>query len=510
MNSLKLVTLFVLFYFQVLTLVAATTVTNGVLEEEKKVLENILTELYHTAGIYHVEIGKPSLLLSEASTIKIAAYFPRENQIIISTKVIAFAQTKNDSTKKNIYLNVIGHELGHYFQKVNAFHDKGLTNLSLCHRDSAAEVTADFYSVFTSMLAGHNVIKNEVDEIISSLYDLFDLKDELDCYPTKSFRQTVASRAISKADSLYQLFQFANYLTAAEEYQGAIEIYDYLLLFYKGAEFYNNRGILYFLKGLKENYGVDGRYKRYFYPIEMDLESKLASIKNDGAFLENLDTIDFSLAIANFREAAGNGNNQEKYHLNIACCIVAQGYDSLAIQLLEQQCFGDGDMEFMLKAIIKGRRGKDGEAAAISEFDRISNKSEGDMQLLAKVNLAIANAESYAVPIDNEILNNMIPDLSSYPNRFELKNISVIPLSENSTYQYGWDTIKGKGKCFVLKKDSSIELFAQESSADLQPISPAEYLPSSMGLNFRSYYLSAPYGKLQLIMLSNGKVIRLR
>jgi hypothetical protein len=477
-------------------------------DSEEERVRAILNELFETAGIYHSRLGKPEIELSEDVNLKIAQYHPRSNKILISSKVIEYASSKSAQSRDHIYLNIIGHELGHYFERILAMSTSSKSKESLCHQDSLSEINADFYGIFTAMLAGHSIIKNEVDEIIGAMYDLFDLNDDLNCYPPKVHRQKVAQRAIEKADSLYQLFQFANYLTAAEEYDAAIGIYDYLLGFYKGAEFYNNRGILYTLNGIAENYGNSGRYKRYFYPLELDVESKLSIIKDNGIILERFDDSDFLLGQADFQKAIINGGQQERYYLNEVVTMILLRKFQEARELLENRCTSDGDIEFLLNAIIKARTGKSKEAKA--DFKTLSKKEGSSVQLLAKNNLSILAALFKSSQSFESKIKENIPDILFYAQRDELNRISVFSIPGHHGYQFGWTNIPGKGFCLVLKKNNRLQLYVQELPSDFPILSLPDYLPSSMGLNFLSYSFETSYDKVKIIILQNGKRVVLR
>ena len=462
------------------------------LDKEKKELDKVLTKLYNTAGLFHHSIKKPEIAFVD--TVDVAEYNRKEKIIIFSNQLLYFLLEKKEEERSHFYFHILGHELGHhYYTTVGEYPNTG------CHKLKVAEYEADVFGVFISMLAGQTDLKDKVPSIINILYADFIKKDG--CRPLKETRKEISETAINRADSLHHLFQLANYLTAAEEYESAIEIYNYLLdTPYKGAEFYNNRGILNTLKGIQENYDRNKTYKRFFFPLELDLNTKLYNVKDEQDWLTSLNNEYFEKAIADFDMAIKLGGNQEQHFLNKCSALILKGDDIAALDVLKKECIGDRDVEELLKTIILA---KTNPTEAIKQFNKLAKKEFSRVSQLAEMNMAVLkNSTKFKKSKHPSCIEQALPDHYTLARTGELQNISGFTFKD-SDYQYGWSKIEEKGKCFIIRGKSNFSLQEFESIKCNN-----KYAPSSMGINFITFDDEINWNKI--IILQNGQGALLR
>ncbi len=222
---------------------------------------------------------------------------------------------------------LLGHELTHYYEKhawrsgfVREF--KGLEigktldleKDTMLIDDIAHETEADYLGGFLAYSAGYGLFDKGGD-LIKKLYEAYNMvkDDPLTGYPSLADRQALSARTAKNMESLVQVFDMANLLTAIGNYSSAYEYYRYVLMQYQSREIYNNLGVTAILDAMQ--YFKESELK-YRYPVELDLTSS-ATKGNSGAgsVRNNL----LRQAILHFDAAISLDPDYAPAYLNKAC-----------------------------------------------------------------------------------------------------------------------------------------------------------------------------------------------
>lgn len=241
---------------------------NSPLEISKQVLQ----KLYQTNGNFiHL---KPNIKIT-SDVEKVAAYYPRQNLIIIEEKAYNICQSFGADAQSALAF-IIGHELAHAFEKSHE------TNyLAFDHAiegDKKAEYNADIFGLFNAYLANFKSI-DILPELIDRIYDEYKLKNKkLTSYPSLEERQYTARTVVEAVNRLIQVYEGANYLAAIGQYDLAAASFEYIASHYQGREVYNNLGVNYALHAI--NF-TDKDVDVFLYPLELDWESRIKKPKTD-------------------------------------------------------------------------------------------------------------------------------------------------------------------------------------------------------------------------------------
>jgi len=203
------------------------------------VVNKILNDLYISNG-NHVYL-KPSVVITNDDN-NAALFLRRSNKIEISERLYNVCKSfEKDSLAALAF--VIGHELAHVFQ-----HDYEVGNTSFLAYDRLHEEghfyeeSADVLGIFMAFLAGYDT-RSILGELITGIYDEFDLDDELKGYPSLQERQNTITKVHRMSTSLIDIYEGAAFLVSIGEYRLASESYAYVERWFKGKEIYNNLGI---------------------------------------------------------------------------------------------------------------------------------------------------------------------------------------------------------------------------------------------------------------------------
>lgn len=225
---------------------------------------------------------------------------------------------------------LLGHELIHYYEKheweggfisvvrgEDADRSRALTravkeNLFALKKD---EIEADYLGGFLAHLAGYPST-NVMPRVLQGIYEAYELDEEQAKYPTLSERQLIATETHRELTSLINVFTMGNALTTLRKYADALAYYEYVLEDFQSREIYNNLGVVYVQAALPM---FKAETVKYLYPIELDLESRLAGqTRNVGVDRE---TREYYLrqATRNFQRAQLLDDQYAIAQLNLAC-----------------------------------------------------------------------------------------------------------------------------------------------------------------------------------------------
>lgn len=182
----------------------------------------------------------------------------------------------------NCIAALMGHEISHYYQNHDVEENFGFKYLNkefnraekeLVKNSTRAkqEAEADYLGGFLAYTAGYAPF-GILEELLPQLYRSYDLPDPMPGYPPLRERIKNAQASNQKTLELASVFDMANQLVLLEEYEAAIEYYNYILeKDYTSREIHNNIGVCYFMQAL------EGWYIpiKYAYPIELDGEGRL-------------------------------------------------------------------------------------------------------------------------------------------------------------------------------------------------------------------------------------------
>lgn len=201
-----------------------------------------------------------------------AAYAPKSNTIKIEETAYDLCAKlgKNRDAALGI---LIAHEFTHFSKKhqgINGFtcdyydHTTALTHSSM-------EEEADFWGLFTSYLAGYNVLE-VAPNLLKNIYQHYGFTQNMTGYPPLKVRQQLGNIAIQKLEEYIQLYEAGNYLTAIGAYEQSASCYATILKEYQSPELHNNLAVSLIRQAL--TVAPKGDYP-FIYPIELDIESRL-------------------------------------------------------------------------------------------------------------------------------------------------------------------------------------------------------------------------------------------
>ncbi len=184
---------------------------------------------------------------------------------------------------------IIGHELAHFFHSKKHGHQHEFSYLAFDrgkHGDAEQERLADVQGIFNAYLAGYRTIAI-LPKVIAKLYESYQLKSKLDGYPALAERQQTSAEILTTVDTLTQLYETANFLTALGQYELAAASYQYILRYYPGREVYNNLGVCHSLHALFCSVKSPDAFQ---YPLEIDTDSRLSRPRARGGESELTDS----------------------------------------------------------------------------------------------------------------------------------------------------------------------------------------------------------------------------
>jgi tetratricopeptide (TPR) repeat protein len=199
----------------------------------------------------------------------------------------------------------------------------------------------------------------------------------------------MSKRTSEKLESLIEVFDMANMLTAVGNYAEAFNYYQFVLREYQSREIYNNLGVTALLDALQ--YFSESELK-FRYPMQLDLRS---SAKGQG--FANVRQQLVQQAILHFDAAISLDPNYAPAYLNKACAYAligdserAQFYSDIearAIALKNKDTKIISDIEILL-GILEAKRGNTEKAKKIFETASANGSA------LATINLKLLNGET--------------------------------------------------------------------------------------------------------------------
>ncbi len=306
------------------------------------VANEVFEALIEARGDFRMQ--KPILKISK--TERFGAYAkPRKAEITIELKAYdVCASFGKDSL--NALAALLGHELIHYYEKhewtkhfASEHGDIGTgTELKKLKERLKLETQSDYLGGFLAYSAGYHTL-DIMPRFLEKVYKSYRLKDTLRGYPPLQERKDIATKTLEKLQGFVHVFEMANYLTALEQYEQAKRYFDYILKDFQSREIYNNVGVIATLIGMQF---VEEQYRKYGFPLEIDVESRLKNGKR-GQMETLMAQQVLAEAIDYFKKARNLDENYPIALLNMACVYTlmnnyedAEYFARKALKLCEQ------------------------------------------------------------------------------------------------------------------------------------------------------------------------------
>lgn len=228
----------------------------------------------------------PPAISTSRSTTYVAYYSPSSNTIFVEEKFLSIcAEFGADSVKALSF--ILGHELAHFFRNHAWLTSEGIGYVAAEMKDdwkvlgeenhAKDETEADIFSGFYNQVAGMEVM-DIAPSVLKKVYEAYGLSEELDGYPSLSQRMQIAGNAKDKAYEMFVLFQTGTLALIAGQYSSAKSVFAHLYNSnYTGVEILNNLALCYLFEGQT----LLGEDRMYYYPLMLDMDTKLDGTRGD-------------------------------------------------------------------------------------------------------------------------------------------------------------------------------------------------------------------------------------
>lgn len=434
-------------------------------------VREIFQKLVEARGDFRMK--KPEKIYLRDEVSRVASIDYNKLEIVIEQK--AYDVCKNFGESAVAFL--IGHELTHYYEKhawrTNFGNDyasssKANKNVLLPFLISN-ESQADYLGGFLAYSAGYGMF-DKGPQIIQALYDAYQIHDPIDGYPPLAERKTQALNSAKKLESLVDVFDMGNYLSAIGKYEDADAYYTNILMQYQSREIYNNCGLAKLLN-VVNNYFTK-KILKYDYALVMDLNFSGSRDVTKETERNNL----LKEAILNFDAAVSLDPNYAPAYLNKATAFALLGDTTKARFFVEQEAIPAAEASQdsltllnckVLQAILYDRSGNTKEAK------KILLEAQKQGSTLATSNLNILNGNSIDAPkLEKTIPQDTISGYCLSDKHFKIEPAympeRVVEInSDLILFQFEYDTLDFKimynlnntentATYFMLTKDKSL------------------------------------------------------
>lgn len=424
----------------------STSATNNLKNTDYENIKRIYDKLVNARGDFRYPVPKLCLRKEES---RVASIDYDRLEIILEDKAYKTCLEYGDAA----IAFLLAHELTHYYEKhawrngfAADYADLTIGKSMKEMQDQIAnETQADYLGGFLAYSAGFGMF-DKSSEIIQKLYSSYKIPENIPGYPSLNDRIELAKRTTQKLQSLIEVFEMANLLSAIGKYSEAYHYYNYILLQYQSREIYNNLGVTSILNALQYFKQEDLKFR---YVVELDLESPGARDTESSAIRDSL----LHQAIRNFDIAIGLDPNYAPAYLNKAAAYALLG-DTLRAQFYtEQEALKVAQKNnytktaidaIILSGILRARSG-DSTSAAILFQAAVSSGSR-----LAQINLDILKSgmpeqKMMTKRFSNEFSSIDHHDLNTFSNNPNYNQDKVIEINSEFSYlQYNEDSLSFK------------------------------------------------------------------
>ena len=248
------------------------------LEHMRKISQEVLDKLYKVTSNKRFNFTPPTVVVKDEKNA-VAAFYPLKNEVVLEKAAYEICRGF-DKDSLSALAFILGHELTHSFQ-MEIMKNKQQTSYMAYHNhyegSHKLEKGADISGAFNAYLAGYKT-EGIVGSLISQLYEVYQLDNQITNYPSKQERMHTAEEVAGIVKDLIQIFEMAAYLSSIGEYKFAAASYEKVLEYYEGREIYNNLGVCYALQAMTFS---DKDKDLYLFPFEFDQNSRIKKPKTD-------------------------------------------------------------------------------------------------------------------------------------------------------------------------------------------------------------------------------------
>lgn len=426
----------------------------------------------------------------------------RENTIYLGEKAFNVCESFGAQSEAALAF-LLGHELTHYYEK-HAWRDNfGVENedlnlssqISTLYRDmlesaksvpdlrakllhfdtlsqqmdaAAMELQSDYLGGFLAYSAGYGSF-TQGDELIRRLYKELGLPDEVTGYVTRSDREDMSRRSAQKMKDLVEVFEMANLLTAAEQYEDAYRYYRKVLVEYQSRELYNNVGAAALMHAMKKYFNAEDL--KFRYPIQVDLEMA----NSRGAHEDSIRTNLLRQAVQHFDAAISLDPEYAPAYLNKACALALLGDRTRAYFFADVEArnaskgayAGNLDKVDILLGILDAGLGTpDGTAKAQARF---TAAAVTDQSGLAEYNLAVLNNEKpTAAPTDpgsNTFFDDESIDGKDLSAMLFPDDDKMLPIDETLTF-FQHTALSKNSRLYFNRRSGNVSILFQATKTD--------------------------------------------
>ena len=367
--------------------------------EKTKIVEEIYKKVYAASEAKGIA---PSLKFDTYKARQIAYMMKdRDGKPMIGFEAKAFEVCEKFGDRRDDAIALLlGHEISHHImhhhwgKEFRSSYSIGELEQEIKDLDKGNalkfETQADENGGILCFMAGYNT-SGLAEELLKELYAAYEIKDSPK-YPSLDERITIAKTQDSLVSTYIKIFETANYAMLTQEYDLAVECYDYVITKFQSREIYNNYGVALYLKGVTMS---DQEDIKYIYPIEIDLGS-LKNSKGSKGMGDDVKGV-FEQAIKMFEHAVERDKKYYTATLNIAC-VYSVLSDYRKAKFYAEEVIYDADKNEekytirnarMVLAIVNDMDENGDKEKATAIFDELIEQGH----LLAEVNKQIMNNE---------------------------------------------------------------------------------------------------------------------
>lgn len=423
-------------------------------------VKSIYDKLVSARGDYRFPI--PTVFLrSEVSRVASIDYDKLE--IVLEQKAFQACKPFGDAA----IAFLLGHELTHYYEKhawksgfATEYKDLKVGREMKSVNDQVAnETQADYLGGFLAYSAGYGMF-DKGGEIIKAMYSSYGLGNQLPGYPSLQDRVELAKRSSAKIESLIDVFEMANFLSAIGRYAEANEYYKYILIQYQSREIYNNLGVTSVMNALQH---LDEKELKYKYVVELDLSSHGSRDASSAAKADNL----LREAVKYFDSAISLDPNYAPAYLNKATAYALLGDNVRAKFYAEKEATEIGIKgnfsktvidASILKGILLAKEGNTKDAKTIFESaaSKGSELAKENLNILTNGSTTVKSPSRTQTPQDT--INKMT--LVSFARKPQFLQDKVVQINQNLTFfQYQIDSLNFKILYNMNNEDRLINYF---------------------------------------------------
>ena len=309
-----------------------TVSRNFINSSAQDTIREIFQKLVNARGNFRMKKPEKIYLRDEVSRVASIDYDKLE--IVVEQKAYDVCKTFGESAVAFL----IGHELTHYYEK-HAWRTNFGNNYASSSKANknvllpfliSNESQADYLGGFLAYSAGYGMF-DKGPQIIQALYDAYQIQDPIEGYPPLADRKAQALNSAKKLESLVDVFDMGNYLSAIGKYEDADAYYTNILMQYQSREIFNNCGLAKLLN-VVNNYFTK-KLLKYDYALVMDLN--FSGSRDVTKETERINLL--KEAIVNFDAAVSLDPNYAPAYLNKATAFALLGDTTKARFFVDQE-----------------------------------------------------------------------------------------------------------------------------------------------------------------------------